>query len=75
MLESQRQKVRELDDKLRSCDESYLREALTGTYDEEKMKAFDAKSAKRNYDFLQNSIEHIVPSAFFGRRREVKFFT
>ena len=56
MLESQRQKVRELDDKLRSCDESYLREALTGTYDEEKMKTFDAKSAKRNYDFLQNSI-------------------
>ncbi len=56
MLESQRQKVRELDDKLRSCDESYLREALTGTYDEEKMKAFDVKSAKRNYDFLQNSI-------------------
>lgn len=56
MLESQRQKVRELDDRLRSCDESYLREALTGTYDEEKMKAFDVKSAKRNYDFLQNSI-------------------
>lgn len=57
MLEGQREKVSELENKLRSYDEAYLRDALTSVYDEEKMKSFDEKAAKRNYDFLSKSID------------------
>lgn len=60
LLEGQRQKVAALEEKLRSYDEDYLREALTGTYDEEKMKSFDEKSARRNVDFLHKSIEAMM---------------
>lgn len=56
MLTEQTSKVAEIDDKLRSYDEAFLRDALSTEYDTEKMQNFDAKAERRDYDFLQNSI-------------------
>ena len=60
MLSGQKQKVSALEETLRSYDEDYLREALTGVYDEQKMKSFDEKNARRSVDFLRNSIQSMT---------------
>lgn len=56
IINEQKSKVGEIDGKLRSYDEGFLREALSGEYDEEKMKSFDEKTERRNQEFLQNSV-------------------
>lgn len=60
MLSGQKQKVSALEETLRSYDEDYLRDALTGVYDEQKMKSFDEKNARRSVDFLRNSIQSMT---------------
>lgn len=55
-LSSQEKLVADMDARLRSYDEQYLREALSAEYDEEAMQSADIRTVKRDLEFLTGSV-------------------